>query len=387
MGPPAHFATDVGPTARIRIARLLRAPAVVVGKLLVLLGAVALLLSIGISVILAATDDPPPTSGDWLVAAGFGGGGVVAIVIGRRSVRGRRHLVLFLRKFGYHEATAATSYAAERAMGRRWRLVTLDDDSATAPIGVTPATRRRSNLLGVLGVVVLIGSISASAYWVLGGGMDEAFDAFVDSTYASFEEQNPDASFGESIGAAIVTAMVAGLAFGLLLIFGMIVLLAVWTTCADLWLTRLAVRRADRSKSWRIDSVGAAQAIADRIRSRARRVHAPRMFVVRAADPVWQDAVRALADGADAVVVDISRPTENLVWEVRELRRRPAVTWVLVCARDSEVVRGSSADPWLDELLALIRGEQVLVYSPGDVEDRRFARSLRNQLDRSLHGG
>ncbi|MEW8102774.1 MAG: hypothetical protein AB2785_13535, partial [Candidatus Thiodiazotropha endolucinida] len=46
-------------------------------------------------------------------------------------IRGRRRLVLFLRRFGYDEATEALSFAAASTMGQRWRLVTLDDTTVT----------------------------------------------------------------------------------------------------------------------------------------------------------------------------------------------------------------------------------------------------------------
>lgn len=115
-------------------------------------------------------------------------------------------------------------------------------------------------------------------------------------------------------------------------------------------------------------------------------MHAPRMFVVRAADPVWQCAVRALANHVDAVIIDISDPTENLLWEIRELHRGHNVNWVFVCAADSPVVTPPTADGRMKTLHSLISDEQVIVYAPGEPQDRRFARSLRNQLDRSVHG-
>lgn len=381
----ARFTTHVSPTIGIRFARLLRAPVFVFGKLVVVLGVVAVILSGALGVILALADDPPPTRGDWLVTGGIGVGGIVAIAIGRASVRGRRRLVLFLRKFGYQEATAATTYAAERAMGRRWRLVTLDD-SATAPIGISPGLRRRSNLFGFIGVLLIAVSIAFVTYWVATGGPGNTADSVFDGMIEQFEEENPDASLGDRMGAGFGAALGAMFVLVFLIIGGVIVLLTVWTACVDLWITRIAVGRAERSKSWRMDTPGVVEPVADAIGRRARMVHAPRMFVVRASDRVWQRAVRALADHADAVIIDISRPTENLLWEIRELHQRHDVNWVLVCAADAPVVTPATTDESMQTLHSLISDEQVLVYAPGQPQDRRFARSLRNQLDRSVHG-
>src|SRR5215813_5863108 len=59
---------------------------------------------------------------------------VLGLVLGVRLVRGRRRLVLFLRRFGHSAATHAATVAAA-SIGGRWRLVTLDD-AQIVPIGV-----------------------------------------------------------------------------------------------------------------------------------------------------------------------------------------------------------------------------------------------------------
>src|SRR5713226_2377685 len=66
---------------------------------------------------------------------------VLGLVFGLRLLRGPRKLVLFLRRFGYGEATQAITFAAAKTVGRSWRLVTLDD-AAVAPLGVAAAARR-----------------------------------------------------------------------------------------------------------------------------------------------------------------------------------------------------------------------------------------------------
>jgi len=49
--------------------------------------------------------------------------------------------VLFLRRFGYDDATSAVTFAVAKTIGSSWRLVTLDD-AELSPIGVTIGTRR-----------------------------------------------------------------------------------------------------------------------------------------------------------------------------------------------------------------------------------------------------
>ena len=95
----------------------------------------------------------------------------------------------------------------------------------------------------------------------------------------------------------------------------------------------------------------------------------------------------ALASHADAVIIDISHPTESLLWEIRQLRREGDVRCVLVCAADAATaLQGSSDDTRTNDLLSLIQGDKVLVYPAGRANPRQFARSLRNHLDRTATG-
>ena len=81
---------------------------------------------------------------------------IVGLKVGLRLLRGQRRLVLFLRRFGYGDATKAATFAAAKTIGRSWRLVTLDDASV-APLGVPTGTRR----------LVVGGGLSGRASWSL----------------------------------------------------------------------------------------------------------------------------------------------------------------------------------------------------------------------------
>jgi hypothetical protein len=66
------------------------------------------------------------------------------------------------------------------------------------------------------------------------------------------------------------------------------------------------------------------------IQSSRRRVFAPRLLVLRVAHNIWQPTVARVADGATAALLDVSDPTEHLLWELRTLPHvRLVVVWEL----------------------------------------------------------
>src|SRR5437868_2044349 len=60
---------------------------------------------------------------------------LVCLILGRWLLRGRRRLVLFLRRFGFVGATEVLTFALANAIGSSWRLITLDDRQVSA-VGV-----------------------------------------------------------------------------------------------------------------------------------------------------------------------------------------------------------------------------------------------------------
>jgi uncharacterized membrane protein len=77
-------------------------------------------------------DDVSVVPGPWpLIATG--------LLLGGRLLHLRRRFVLFLRRFGYTEATRTVSRAAAR-IGGLWRMITLDD-AQIVPIGTGAAAR------------------------------------------------------------------------------------------------------------------------------------------------------------------------------------------------------------------------------------------------------
>ena len=63
-------------------------------------------------------------------------------------------------------------------------------------------------------------------------------------------------------------------------------------------------------------------------------------MVVRVASSVWQNAVQGLANVADVVVIDVSHPTDALLWEVATMKPLFGTRWVLVGSYDQVVWLG-----------------------------------------------
>jgi len=83
-----------------------------------------------------------------------------------------------------------------------------------------------------------------------------------------------------------------------------------------------AVREAERSKTVTATSATEIQQAALAIVQRSRQVSGPRLVVLRVASNVWQRAVRELASVCSLTLIDISEPTENVLWEFEELLTR-----------------------------------------------------------------
>ena len=108
---------------------------------------------------------------------------------------------------------------------------------------------------------------------------------------------------------------------------------------------------------------------------------APRALVAKVSDKLWQDCVRSLSERVDAIVIDVSEPTQSLKWEIDHLRR-VGLKCVFIAERRHLDAWASAApaadsnkpDSWVFSALA---HDRVLVYE-GDLPDggSTFASSL-----------
>jgi elongation factor Tu len=271
---------------------------------------------------------------------------------------GRKSSVLYLRRFGLAASGGMVTSALESGMSRRYRIVTLDDSSFRA-LEVPPWARRFSRYGGPLIALVLIaGFVIVIRYLRADAGPLEYLLLW------------PLLGLGPAF-----------LAFNAWLLLSVIALLV---------LHRLRVRRRARG---RIES---AEQLEDRLRdcvglsswARAPAILAPQATVLSVADTMWQTTVSLLVRHVNAVLIDVSEPTSNLLWELEEVFRNGGEHVVLVGDRGKigawqrEIGSDDAGGGLARSLSALIAARPVLTYDPNDRRGaRRFRRSLMSALD------
>lgn len=315
---------------------------------------------------------------------------IAAPMLGFRLVRGSRRLVLFLRRFGYTDATQALTFAALTTIGGSWRLVTLDD-AAVAPVGVSHGLEkllaagdlgslwagRMHKAIGFVAMqalrIALVGMAAVVGYTYL---HHRSQLAMLGDAVGRHHARHADAAAGTFRDFAIV-AIVAALAFLALGLLGMAVLplLQPWLVFSR------ALRRAQQATVTQITTMDAGERAARDVRRQARKVFSPRLMVLHVDSDVWRHAVRSVANVASVVLIDVSVLTENLLWEISEVARDPSTACVLVGhaegLRELEVID----TPLERRLVELLDGRTILGYETTEPGMERFARALRATLE------
>ena len=349
----------------------------------------------------------------WAVVTPIAIGGVR---IGLRVLRRNRRLVLFLRRFGYDDAQSAVTFAVLRTIGTSWRMVTLDD-AEMVPIGVADGARRVFGVgrvvskyvlafghliglrafpfivLAMWGVVALRLALPAIEFARTGVTSAEswitAVEPFFEIMGSVFEGQPPLDEVGPTLpGVFAVLAMAAAVSFMALMVTMAALLLAFPLSTMLFFLSSSAdsVREAERSKAITVASVGEIRQAADAIAQRSQKVFGPRLVVIRVASHVWRVAVSELAARSWLPLVDISEPTENVLWELEELVKRFGDKCVVIGQYERVAVlagvqSGERAPTAVERRLAdLLDGREVLAYTTDPKGLRRFARALRGEL-------
>ena len=114
---------------------------------------------------------------------------------------------------------------------------------------------------------------------------------------------------------------------------------------------------------------------------------APQAVVVNVVDELWQETVSQLATYVRLVIVDVSEPTANLIWELEQVFTNPQIICLLV--GDGLMVR-----KWIEEdddlhltsahsrMKALLQARTILVCEPQEHSSQRtYARNLSRWLD------
>jgi len=331
---------------------------------------------------------------------------------GLRLLRGQRSLVLFLRRFGYDDATAAVGFAVTRTIGSSWRLVTLDD-AEIAPLGVATATRAvfRAVQSTTNGVRVLIGGllrVYPVVPWALCAivGVDlvrvriwehageeglwmRVLTPYVDIISTTVGGRLPVGAVGidppgifaglaVAIGGAVIALGTALAAAPLLWALSALVLFFASFPAG-------AVNQAEQLKSRDVRNERDLDEVARVVADRSRRVFAPRLVVLRVASSIWRKTVSRLASVSSVALVDVSEPTENLLWEIDELTTRAAGKCVFICRHDRAVqiaaaAGSNSSSSWDDDMGRLLELDEILAYTTDRPGRRRFARALRARL-------
>jgi hypothetical protein len=142
--------------------------------------------------------------------------------------------------------------------------------------------------------------------------------------------------------------------------------------------------RTERDSTKVIDNAWAIATTARTVAARTRRILSPRLVVVRVASSVWQNAVQGLASVADVVVIDVSHPTDALLWEVATMKPLFRTRWVLVGSYDQVVWLGhpqvATAADARGQLARALDGEDVIAYGAHPADQKRFSRALRHRL-------
>lgn len=364
--------------------RLARGALVPLGGLLVLVGLVGLapgLLSAA-GALFELVFDTERSAGDemWGVYL-LTGIALLSLLLGVEMLRGRRRLVLFLRRFGFDDSSHALTHAVETALGRRWRVVTLDD-ARLAPVGVKRSVRWSLRWGRWLALLAVGAGLVLACFWALGPGPDTFVSGVFDQEVARSRAEGEPGLFG----LASATCLAAIGVFSVLLIFLVMLLgLAIGGAGTLLaWASSRMAARADASRTDEIRTEGQVEAFSRRVTRRSRLLFAPRLVSVRVATPQWRRTVRVLAASAAAILIDLSEPTDNLLWEVETLDAEVATPWVLVGRRDRLEALARGGEGEIGEKLARhLDGAEALAYQEDDRRSRkRFAVALRNRLDR-----
>jgi hypothetical protein len=331
---------------------------------------------------------------------------------GLRLLRAQRSLVLFLRRFGYDDATAAVAFAVTRTIGSSWRLVTLDD-AEIAPLGVATGTRAifravQSTTKGLRALIEVLLRAFPAVPWALcaivgadlvrariweHGGEEgvwmSVLSPYVDIISTTVDGRLPVDAVGldppgifavlaVGIGGAVIALGAALMAAPLLWALSAVVLFVASFPAG-------AVNQAEQLKTRDVrnerDLDEAARVVADR----SHRVFAPRLVVLRVASSIWRKTVSRLASVSSVALVDVSEPTENVLWEIDELTTRASGKCVFICRHDRAVriaaAAGSdSSSSFDDDMGRLLELDEILVYTTDRRGRKRFARALRARL-------
>jgi hypothetical protein len=280
--------------------------------------------------------------------------GPIAVVCGLILTSPRKKLVLFLRRFGNEDINLSIRRAVRWRLGTTYRLITLDDlafrpaSSPPGPKAVAAGTIIAAAALALLTEraiewvleVVKTGEAVQTNVWVPGSidGMEGwYFEIFL---------------YWVGKGAFLVECYIVGL--GALVAIGILFLgRRSRLSIENVGRIRKVERQAERLKSW----------------WRGPSLFAPQASVVKVVDALWQPTVVSLLGHAEAVLIDISVPSESILWELRAAREASTSKLILLAQTDRLIEWIGQLWPagsTQSELLAAACGLSLIIYSTPD---------------------
>jgi hypothetical protein len=144
------------------------------------------------------------------------------------------------------------------------------------------------------------------------------------------------------------------------------------------------IRAAEQSSRASVSVPSDLRPVISLIKRRARRFFGPRLVVVAVSSDMWQQVVQRLASTVRAILIDVSEPTDNLLWEIHNIFSAVGLRCVLIGRYDRirhlalDVPDRASTAENDRRLAALLDGHEVLAYTTDPADFRRFTRSLRS---------
>ncbi|MDX8031079.1 hypothetical protein SK803_12700 [Lentzea sp. BCCO 10_0856] len=302
----------------------------------------------------------------WCAVAAF-----VGLWLGLQLLRGRRRLVLFLRRFGYADATKALSFAATNAIGGSWRLVTLDDDMVQG-IGGSTAPRKASGA----GTLFVLAAVGVFVWWFMRFGADMFLDDWMSSATVS---PGTGSDGLDGIGKALGGAMVLGLVVFILM---WLLIALVGVSVPLLLFSYFKARRAERALTERIRLEREIPGRVSKMARKSSKILSPRLTVVTVAHAVWRQAVVGFAHASGVVIIDVTIPSDALRWEIQTLLPALGGRCVLVGRLEALTRTLPNGRTVMDSPLAHdIDGHEILAYRADPQGLRRFAKALRGTIE------
>jgi hypothetical protein len=295
---------------------------------------------------------------------------------GERLLTGERRLVLYLRRFGYADSTRTVSAAVAR-IGGRWRIATLDDKSVVAmgPPGgrVVGAAERvarptwaiASGLWQAALTIAVLGGLGTIALALTGRG----------DVLTRFGVRDPASvimPFAIVI-LALLGVTLAGLVLGLVF--------APFLGAGDRILD--GIRAANKSKTLLVTDAESLAVARGMMIAHSRQAISARLFVLKVETEMWQRTVRAVAGDAAVPLIDVTKPTRNIVWEIDQMQGKFGQRCVFIGQYDQLAHLFAIAEPGSvqAQMQRQLDGCQVLAYRTSRTGTRHFARALRATLE------